>query len=250
MRIQRLAVWILLALALCAWCGWASAFHRSTTPAITTWVCSLAIVVTISRLFWRGRRGRRFSVRLPASGKSWPRAGRNGGGRTLLGLSPWLLLILIVAVWEVLSIDTGPSEPHLTISALAQAFRPMAAALLFVWMLVGLGYAAARARAPIGWEPGTSVRSGSGETSAASAGMIAQHPSLTPALLLPPSRAAGVAFWVGLVVACVLVDLAAKRSQGRIASAEEFVRLISRPRAANVLLVGAWVFAGWHLFAR
>jgi hypothetical protein len=59
-----------------------------------------------------------------------------------------------------------------------------------------------------------------------------------------------VAFWVGLVVACVLVDLAAKRSRGRIASAEEFVRLISRPRAANVLLVGAWVFAGWHLFAR
>ena len=35
-----------------------------------------------------------------------------------------------------------------------------------------------------------------------------------------------------------------------MASAEELVRLISRPTAANVLLVVAWGYAGWHLFAR
>jgi hypothetical protein len=46
-----------------------------------------------------------------------------------------------------------------------------------------------------------------------------------------------------------VIDLAARRSVGRVATAEEFVRLISRPTAANVVLVVAWAYAGWHLFA-
>jgi hypothetical protein len=58
-----------------------------------------------------------------------------------------------------------------------------------------------------------------------------------------------VAFWVGLVAVCVLVDQAARRSRGRMANAGELIRLISRPRAANVVLVVAWAYAGWHLFA-
>jgi hypothetical protein len=59
----------------------------------------------------------------------------------------------------------------------------------------------------------------------------------------------GVAFWVGLIVACVLVEIAARRSRGRLADAEEFVRLISGPLVANALFVVAWTYAGWHLFA-
>ena len=70
-----------------------------------------------------------------------------------------------------------------------------------------------------------------------------------PALLLPKSRAVGVAFWVGPIVACGLVELAARRSRGRLADAEEFVRLISGPPVDNVLLIFAWTYAGWHLFA-
>ena len=55
----------------------------------------------------------------------------------------------VALAWDVLGIDTGPHQYHLTISALAQAYRPLNAALLLVWMLVGVGYEAARVRAPI-----------------------------------------------------------------------------------------------------
>ena len=248
-RAHRIAPGIVLAVALCAWCGWASSLHRSTTPALAMWAVSLAIVVAIDVLVWRGRHHRRLSVHLRPVETNWPRP--NGHGRTnaLGGVSPWLALVLIVAVWEVLGIQTGPHEPHLTISALAQAFRPIAAALLLVWMLVGLGYGVARARAPVDWKAATLAPRSSQGASSTSAAVGAQHPALMPALVLPSSRAAGVAFWVGLVVVCVLVDLAARRSRGRLANAEEFVRLISRPTAANILLVVAWTYAGWHLFA-
>ena len=56
---------------------------------------------------------------------------------------------MVALAWDVLGIDTGPHEYHLTISALAQAYRPLNAALLLVWMLAGVGYGAARARAPV-----------------------------------------------------------------------------------------------------
>ena len=73
---------------------------------------------------------------------------------------------------------------------------------------------------------------------------------VAPALLLPPSPPVGVAFWIAVPVAGVLVDLAARRSNGRLADAEEFVRFISTSMVANVLLITAWAFAGYHLFAR
>jgi hypothetical protein len=247
-RAHRIAPGIVLALALCAWCGWASSLHRSTTPALAMWAASLAFVVAIDVLLWRGRHHRRLAVHLPPVEMHWPRP--NGHGRTtaLGGVSPWLALVLVVVVWEVLGIQTGPHEPHLTISALAQAFRPVAAALLLVWMLVGLGYGAARARAPVDWKSVTPSPGASQHASSTSAA-VGAHPALMPALVLPSSRAVGVAFWVGLVVVCVLVDLAARRSRGRLANAEEFVRLISRPTVANILLAVAWTYAGWHLFA-
>ena len=75
------------------------------------------------------------------------------------------------------------------------------------------------------------------------------HP-VVPGLLLPSSPAAGVAFWIAVPIAALLVDLAARRSHGRVASAEELARFISTPLAANVALIAVWVFAGYHLFAR
>jgi hypothetical protein len=60
----------------------------------------------------------------------------------------------------------------------------------------------------------------------------------------------GVVFWLALLLATVAVDLAARRSAGRIATAEEFARFISSAWPANVALIAAWAFAGYHLFAR
>jgi hypothetical protein len=73
---------------------------------------------------------------------------------------------------------------------------------------------------------------------------------LAPALLLPSNKPAGVAFWTAVVVAAVALDLWARRSAGRLATAEEFVRFISTATVANFALIIAWAFAGYHLFAR
>ncbi len=70
------------------------------------------------------------------------------------------------------------------------------------------------------------------------------------ALLLPQSPPVGVAFWVLVPVAAVVIDWAARRSDGRRASAEEFIRFISTSLLANYALTAVWVFAGYHLFAR
>ena len=166
----------------------------------------------------------------------------------MLGLSPWLSLTLVVVVWEVLGIDTGVHEPHLTISALVQAFRALNAAVLLLWVLVGLGYGVARARAPVGPKP-AAVAPGTSPAVLPGTAMVDHQHVVAPALLLPADRAVGVVFWTGLLVACVTVDIVARRSRGRLATAGEVVRLISGPPLARALLVAAWTFAGWHLFA-
>ena len=48
----------------------------------------------------------------------------------------------------------------------------------------------------------------------------------------------------------LLVDAAARRSAGRVANGEEFIRFISTAKWANALLIAGWAFAGYHLFAR
>jgi hypothetical protein len=247
MHARRVVLSLLFGVALCGWCGWASGFHRDTVAAVATWCASLVSVVVIDVLLWRGRQGGRPALHLVPAVRPWPRPGRGGSGRVLLGVSPWLALAAVVVAWEVLGIDTGAHQPHLTISALSQAFRPLDAALLVVWMLVGVGYGCARARAPVEGPMGEAAPGVS--QGVLSTALVERHQALAPALLLPPSRAAGVAFWVGVVVVCGLVDLAARRSGGRLANAEEFVRLLSGPRPAKALLIVAWVYAGWHLFA-
>ena len=255
MRHHHIAL-VAVGVGLCAWCGWVSAYHRTTTPAEVTWVVSLGAVVAADLLLVRGRKGARHGWHLEPVTEPWPRPGHGGPRRALRGVTPWLVLITVALAWDVLGIDTGPHQYHLTISALAQAYRPLNAGLLLFWMLVGVGYEAARVRAPSAApsERATPVRSdpdtpASGAVLGAGLLNLGVHPT-APGLLLPSSPPVGVAFWVAVPCVALLLDLMARRSAGRVANAEEFVRFISTAKAANVALIAAWVFAGYHLFAR
>jgi len=165
------------------------------------------------------------------------------------------VLCAVVLAWDVLGLDTSPHSYHLTISALSQAYRPLNAALLLVWILAGIGYEAALARAPVP-DPDRAIAPppdpGSPEPGVVlCAGVLTLggHPA-APSLLLPSSPPLGVAFWVAVPIAALAVDLTARRSDGRLADAEELIRFVSTARAARIVLVAAWVFAGYHLFAR
>ena len=241
-------------LAACAWCGWVSAFHRTTPAAEITWLITLTVVVLVDVALWRGAKGGRPAWQLQPVSEPWPRHGRGGSGPALRGVAPWLVLIAVLLAWEILGIDTGPHQYHLTISALAQAYRPLNAGLLLVWGVVGVGYEAARVRAPTdssGARPGQgcphSPKHGGAFTMAM--GSLGTHHE-APALLLPQSPPAGLAFWVAVPLAAVLIDWGARHSEGRRASAEEFIRFISTSRSAHYALIAAWGFAGYHLFAR
>lgn len=153
-------------------------------------------------------------------------------------MSLWLALAVAVLVWELLGIDTGTHRPHLTISALTLVYRPLDAAMLLVWMLVGIGYGVTRARAPLE-SADTPTALWGGRPSA----------SFVPALLLPASRAAGLAFWAGIAAVAVVVDQAGRRSGGRLANAEEALRFVTTSAGVNTFLVVAWIYAGYHLFA-
>lgn len=250
MHARRVVSSTLFLVVLCAWCGWVSGFHRSTVPAVATWSVSLATVVAIDLLLWNAQRRRQpLSHSLPTD-RQRPRPGQGGSRQVLLGITPWLLIALVALVWEILGIDTGPHEPHLTISALAQAFRGLNAALLLVWMLTGLGFGAVRSRATARETSRAQADGLSGGASAGAAVIATFRPSARGlALLLPHSRAVGVTFWLAWLAAGVLAEGAARRSRGRLASAEDFVRLISGPKLARIALIAAWTFAGWHLFA-
>jgi hypothetical protein len=246
----------LAGLAVCAWCGWISGFHRTAAAAEITWLITVASVVFFDIALWRGSRAGRPARHLVPVREPWPRHGRGGSGPALRGVTPWLVLIVVVVAWEFLGIDSGPHQYHLTISALAQAYRPLNAALLLGWVLVGIGYEVARLRAPIESSGANcDERQPDGPdhggvfAMAMGVGSLGVHHGM-PALLLPQSPAAGVAFWVFVPFAAVVIDWAARRSDGRRANAEEFVRFISASPAAQYALIAAWVFTGYHLFAR
>lgn len=241
-------------LAVCAWCGWASDYHRRSAAAEITWLVTLGAIVFLDLALRRGRTNGRWGLRLRPVDAPWPRPGRGGSGPAFRGVVPWLALVMVALAWDVLGIDSGPHQYHLTVSALAQAYRPMNAALLLIWILVGVGYAAARVRAPLDSDGSVQDRTDprgpeSWGTSAAAMGPLGIHHG-TPALLLPQSPPVGIAFWVAVPILAVLIDAAARRSDGRAATAEEFARFISTARLANLALIAAWVLAGYHLFAR
>ncbi len=211
-------------------------------------------VVAFDVALWRGTRAGRGGLDLEPARDPWPRPGRGGTGQALRGVAPWLVFVVVIVAWEVLGIDTGPHQYHLTISALAQAYRPLNAALLLVWVLVGVGYEAARLRAPVDGPNERRHRDSpktrdDGAAFAGAVGSFGAHHGTT-GLLLPQNPGAGVAFWVAVPVVAVLIDTAARRSAGRRATAEEFVRFVSTAWPANLALIAAWVFAGYHLFAR
>jgi hypothetical protein len=177
-----------------------------------------------------------------------------------VGAAPWFGLIVISLAWDVLALDTPPRRYHLTVSALSQAYRPLNAFLLLVWLGVGVGYGVTRARAP-----SRPLRVGARPPDAApdtpqacvvglATATVSRHPAVAapvfPGLLLPQVPAVGVAFWVAVPIAAVAIDLVARRSDGRLANAEEFLRFISTATTAKVVLAAAWGFAGYHLFAR
>jgi hypothetical protein len=253
---ERLVAVVLGAGAVVAWCGWVSGFHRDSTAAVVTWLCSLAAVIVIDLLLWRGRRGARPGWHLAPVVDPWPRPGRGGAGRALCGVAPWLVVILIALTWDVLGLDSGPHSYHLTISALSQAYRPLNAAVLLAWLACGVGYEVARARAPgPGAQPPRHPHHDPGDARANAAfGVLvvapASHAHSGPALLLPSSPPLGVAFWLAVPAAAVCLDLVARHSSGKVANAEEFVRFVSTSPLANLALIAAWVFAGYHLFAR
>ena len=192
-------------------------------------------VILVDVVLWRGTKGGRLSWRLEPVRDPWPRQNRGGSGPALRGVAPWLILIVVLLAWEILGIDTGPHQYHLTISALAQAYRPLNAGLLLVWVLVGIGYEAARVRGTGRHQRGTACRAHPehGGALTMAMGSLGAHHGGT-ALLLPQSPPFGVAFWVAVPLAAVLIDLVARHSEGRSANAEEFVRFISTSRLANL----------------
>ncbi len=234
------------AAALAAWCAFATGFPRSTVGAWVVWALSSLGVVGVGMLFERGRRGQRPGWSLPEPHRSTS-AAQPGGLR--VGLLPWVGVLVVIVGWEALGIDTGPRTPHLTLSALTGASRGFDAAVLFVWIAVGVGYGAARARRPQRplKESASDALGGSLATwPAGPAPLALRHP---PSLLLPGSQPAGVTFWICILALLTVIEVVARRSWGRIPTAEDLVWLTSRWRPADAVVVICWLYAGWHLFA-
>jgi hypothetical protein len=177
----------------------------------------------------------------------------------MLGAALWAGLVLLALGWDVLALDTPPRQYHLTISALSQAYRPLNAALLLLWLGIGVAYGVTRARAPQDTRmpasapdttPGTSLSGVFGVASATMGRHFALVGRTFPGLLLPQVPAVGVFFWAAVPVVAIAIDQLARRSGGRIANAEEVLRFVSTATPVKILLVVAWGFAGYHLFAR
>jgi hypothetical protein len=246
----------LLAVLVLAWCGWSSAFRAGTGAGRSAWLVSLSIVCVSACAISLGRTGHRFGWHVEPDSLPWPRPGWGGAGRKLRAVGPWLALAVVVLAWEILGIDTGTHEPHLTLSALTLASRPVRAAALAMWVGVGVYFAVARARASA-YPPRRHSRPGPEDASGAAiasgvalaAGRLGRGAVPLLGLLEGRSRAVGIAFWLSTVVCTVAIELVARRSAGRIANFEELLRLMSRPVTARIFLVAAWTYAGWHLFA-
>lgn len=244
---------------MCAWCGWVSGFHRDTLGAEATWLLSLGAVVVVDLSLWAGRRGLSRGWHVDPATEPWPRPGRGGGIPAMWGTAPWTGLVLLALAWDVLALDTPPRQYHLTISALSQAYRPLNACLLSLWLGIGVAYGLTRARTPE--EAGAPVKTPDTKPGAPLTGVfglgsaaIRKHSVLAgrafPGLLLPQVPAVGVVFWTAVPIVAIAIDQFARRSGGRIANGEEVLRFISTATPVKVLLVVAWAFAGYHLFAR
>lgn len=223
--------WWALCLGTAAWSAYVSGLRRSSAGAVVAFAASLGVVVALAVLAERGRTRRRPYL---VVGSATPRdATRTGAG--LCRNAGFLLLALVATAWESLGIDTGPRRPHLTVSALAMAFRAFDAAVFLVWLLAGLFFALARATRP----PAGAL--------AAPTALLAPTP-FAVGLLLPDDRAAGIAFWIVWLAAGIGLEIAGRRSSGRLATAEELVWTVSSSRLGTLACAAVWAYAGWHLF--
>jgi hypothetical protein len=251
----------------CAWSGAISGLRRDSVAAEVTWLVSVGAVVAVDVCLWRGRRAMPWGWRLEPAAHPWPRPGRGGWRRALLGVAPWLVLVTVAAAWDVLGLATPSTQPHLTISALSQAYRTLNAVVLLIWIGAGVGYGVARARAPVADDEACPARHGRNPPEGGPIGGLAggglaggglahlgAHRVVVGTsvvgLLLPEVPAAGLAFWVAVPVVAVVLDQVARRSSGRLADAEELVRFLSTGAVAKAALVATWLFIGYHLFAR
>jgi hypothetical protein len=214
--------------AVAAWCGWASSLHRATGAARAAWICTAAAVVTFDLLYGRARRDRQAPRPETLPPATWRSA------------APWFAVAVLAVAWDLLGIDTGPHEAHLTLSALTQAFRPLNAAVLLLWVAIGVGYGVTRARIP---------RPERTDAQPGPASAAATLPFGGPSLLLPAARSAGVAFWLGIAALCLLLHLVGYRTRGAVATAGGLVRLLSASPWASAVLMALWLGVGFHLFA-
>lgn len=267
------ALRVIGACAFAAWCGWASAFHTGTWDArITWWISTLTVMgawaaIRTGRV--RGLRARRSGAPSAAGACATPGTAVHVGSdpwaapAPLRRAWPWVVLAVVVVVWEALGIATGPHEPHLTISALSQAFRPIHAALLATWMGVGMLWVAVT-----GAEDQVDQREAeAGPPPAQGLGALVAAPAWAPLLhagargwggvgsslglgvLLGSSRAVGVGFWLGVVGVAVLIDAAARWGSWSHLTFVGLLQLLwARPVVRAVAII-AWLGAGWHLFS-
>lgn len=272
---------------LAAWCGWASAFHTGTWDARITWWISTSTVLGAWVLVRAVHVGATQEHRpgVPATG-AVDHGGRHlspGSTKTppLLGaVWPWIVLTMVVVVWEALGIATGPHQPHLTISALSQAFRPIHAALLATWMVVGLLWVVVTGRGSrrfAGGEPHQRrLARGTGQSAQApdrgnghrrqalgiaTLGAVRTGPRLAASrelsgggsialgVLLGSSRAVGVGFWLGVVGAACAIDAIARFGPGTYCTFTGLLRMLWVQPVVRTVVVIAWLGAGWHLFS-
>jgi len=256
----------MLVVGAAAWCGWASAFPAGTRSGQTVWGITLAGVLAVDVvLLWLRRRPDGPWMTEPV--QPWPRA-RAGGRVSVLGAAwPWVLLGVVVLAWEILGIDTGRHQPHLTLSALTLAFRPVRATTLAAWSAVGVYFAAVRGRAATGSDPRRPQQQSSireqrapGRRGASGLAVVAPAVILTGARLIPSrapllallegdSRAVGIGFWIGVAACAVGIEWSARRIFEGIVTFDTLLWSASQPRVVRLVMVGAWVYAGWHLFA-
>lgn len=250
---------------LAAWCGWATAYRTGTWDArITWWISTLTVVGAWGVVRVGGLRGQRRARPRAIGAAGDPDGAREPPEGSLLRRTwPWLVLTAVVVVWEALGIATGPHQPHLTISALAQAFRPVHAALLATWMGVGLLWVVVTGRTArrdgdrgswpgrrqhmlgvvvLGFVPARTLVPGTRGSGAGGAGTAL-------AVLLGSSRAVGVGFWLAVVGGACTIDAVARWGPGAHLTCTGLLRLLWRNRVVRTVVVIAWLVAGWHLFS-
>jgi hypothetical protein len=64
------------------------------------------------------------------------------------------------------------------------------------------------------------------------------------------SREITIALWIAIAAAAVGVEVAAYASRRLIAPASAVARLATRPVAGRIVVSLAWMWLGWHVFAR